>query len=60
MNIRPKLSAAPLGYTLHKVDGTADAYKAFGSALWDEDAALALRVKEMVFIRASIVNQCPT
>ncbi len=60
MNIRPKLSAAPLGYTLHKVDGTADAYKAFGLALWDEEGAVPLRLKELIFVRTSIVNQCPT
>lgn len=60
MNIRPKLSAAPLGYTLTKVDGAADAYKAFGSAIWSEESASSLRLKELIFVRASIVNQCPT
>jgi hypothetical protein len=60
MKIRPKLSAAPLGYTLTKVDGAADAYKAFGSALWSDESAVPLRLKELIFIRTSMVNQCST
>lgn len=60
MKIRPKLSGAPLGYTLAQIDGTTDSYKAFGEALWNDDRALPVRLKELVFIRTSIVNQCPT
>ncbi len=60
MNIRPKLSAAPLGYTLTKVDGAADAYKAFGTAIWSDESAVPVRLKELIFLRTSIVNQCPT
>ncbi|MGZ0220647.1 MAG: hypothetical protein ACKVIY_16730 [Acidimicrobiales bacterium] len=60
MNIRPKLSAAPLGYTLTKVDGAAEAYKAFGTALWSDEAAVPVRLKELVFLRTSMVNQCLT
>ena len=60
MNIHPKLSAAPLGYALTKVDGAADAYKGFGSALWSDETAVALRLKELIFIRTSMVNQCST
>lgn len=60
MNIRPKLSAAPLGYTLTKVDGAADAYKAFGTALWSDETAVPVRLKELVFLRTSMVNQCLT
>ena len=60
MKSRPKLSGAPLAYTLHQVDGTTDHYAAFGKALWAEDGATSGRLKELVFIRSSIVNQCPT
>jgi len=60
MKIRPKLSGAPLGYTVALVEGTADAYKSFGEALWSEDQAIPARLKELVFLRSSIVNECPT
>ncbi|MEM9653674.1 MAG: carboxymuconolactone decarboxylase family protein [Actinomycetota bacterium] len=60
MRSRPKLSGAPLAYTLAKVDGTTDHYTAFGKALWSEDGAVTPAMKELVFLRASIVNQCPT
>ena len=59
MHIRPKLSGAPLGYTLSIVDGV-DVYKDFGKALWSDDAAVPATLKELVFIRSSIVNECPT
>ncbi|MEE9413722.1 MAG: hypothetical protein V3V01_00465 [Acidimicrobiales bacterium] len=60
MKIRPKLSGAPLGYTVALVEGTADSYKAFGKALWSDDRAVSPTLKELLFIRSSIVNQCPT
>jgi len=60
MKIRPKLSGAPLAYTVALVEGTADSYKAFGKALWSADRALSTRLKELVFIRSSIINQCLT
>lgn len=60
VNIRPKLTGAPLGYTLHKVDGTGDHYKAFGESLWDDGRAISAALKELVFLRCSIVNECPT
>ncbi len=59
MKIRPKLSGAPLGYTLALVDGT-DVYSDFGKALWADDQAIEPTLKELVFIRSSIVNACPT
>jgi hypothetical protein len=49
-----------MGYTLALVDGTADSYKEFGAALWSDDLAVPAVVKELVFMRTSIVNQCPT
>ena len=60
MKIRPKLSGAPLAYTLAQVDGTADNYNAFGKALWADERALSALLKELVFLRSSIVNACPT
>jgi len=60
MNIRPKLSGAPLAYTVAKVDGTADPYKAFGEALWSDDQTVDAAMKELMFLRTSIVNDCPT
>jgi len=60
MKSRPKLSGAPLAYTVALVEGTADSYQAFGKALWSEDRAVPPILKELVFIRTSILNQCPT
>ncbi len=57
---RPKLSGAPLAYSLAKVEGTAEPYQAFGKALWAKEAAIPAALKELVFLRSSIVNQCPT
>ena len=60
MKIRYKLSGAPLGYTLAKVDGTADPYGDFGSNLWSDDRQISALLKELVFLRCSTVNECPT
>ena len=60
MKSRPKLSGAPLAYTLAQVEGTADSYGAFGKALWSDDRAVSARIKELIFLRTSIINQCPT
>lgn len=60
MKIRPKLSGAPLGYTLHQVEGTREPYGGFGTALWSDDGALSALIKELVFLRTSLVNHCGT
>ena len=64
MKSRPKLSGAPLAYALHKVEGTTDPYNSFGTALWveNEEAAegASAVLKELVFLRTSIVNECET
>lgn len=60
MHSRPKLTGAPLAYTLWKVDGTREPYGAFGRALWSDDRAVGARLKELVFLRTSIVNECHT
>ena len=60
MKSRPKLSGAPLAYTTAKVEGTADVYAAFGKQLWADDRAVSALLKELVFLRCSIVNECLT
>lgn len=60
MKSRPKLSGAPLAYTLFQVEGTSDGYAAFGRALWSDDRAVSAALKELIFLRSSIVNECPT
>lgn len=60
MKIRLKLSGAPLAYTLALVEGTTDNYKAFGTELWSDNRVVPAALKELVFLRTSIVNQCPT
>ena len=60
MKIRPKLSGAPLAYTVNLVDGVAEHLTAFSSSLWADDRAVSARLKELVFLRTSIVNECHT
>lgn len=60
MKVRVKLSGAPLAYTLALVEGTGDHYKAFGTELWSEARTTSLTLRELLFMRTSIVNQCPT
>lgn len=60
MKSRPKLSGAPLAYTLAQVEGTADPYKSFGAALWSDEQSVSAALKELVFLRSSIVNECHT
>jgi hypothetical protein len=60
MKSRPKLTGAPLGYTLALVEGTETHYKTFGSELWSDEQDVAATLKELVFLRSSIVNECPT
>lgn len=59
MKSRPKLAGAPLGYTLAIVPDT-EVYKTFGAALWSESQEVAATLKELVFIRTSILNDCHT
>ena len=60
MKIRPKLSAAPLAYSMFLVDGTTDPYRSFGRALWGDDRAVSALLKELIFLRCSVVNECAT
>ena len=59
MKVRPKLAGAPLAYTLSLVEGTG-VYPDFGKALWHEDRVVPSTLKELLFIRTSIINDCPT
>jgi hypothetical protein len=58
--IRPKVREAPYGYTLTLVPGTKDALAGFAAALWEPAGAVPQRTKELVFLRTSLVNACPT
>ena len=60
MHIRPKLTGAPLAYTTWLVEGTGDHYTAFGKSLWSDDQVVSAALKELVFLRSSIVNECHT
>jgi len=61
MKTRIKLAGSPLGYTFAQVDGPGDHYTAFSKKLWAEEGrAVPTIVKELIFMRSSIVNQCPT
>ena len=60
MKSRPKLSGAPLAYALAQVEGTADPYASFGAALWSDEQAVSAVLKELVFLRSSILNECHT
>lgn len=60
MKVRYKLEGAPLGYTMAMVEGSADPYQTFGKAIWSDEGAVTPAVKELVFLRTSVVNQCPT
>ena len=60
MKIRVKLPGAPLAYTLAQVDDASEPYKAFGTAIWSDDLQVSAALKELLFLRTSIVNQCPT
>lgn len=60
MKIRPKLSGAPLAYTIQQVEGLGDGYQSFGAALWSDERAVDAMFKELVFLRSSVVNACPT
>lgn len=57
---RPKVREAPYGYTLTLVPGVKDAFASVTTALWDARGTVAEQVKELVFLRTSLVNLCDT
>jgi len=60
MKIRPKLEASPLAYSLHQIEGLGDGLQAFSTSLWSDERAVPATLKELVFLRSSVVNACPT
>jgi hypothetical protein len=57
---RPALREAPYGYTVSLVNGLPDALAGFVATLWNPAGAATERVKELVFLRTSMVNHCDT
>lgn len=57
---RPQLREAPYGHTVSLVPGAPEALAALVATLWRDDGAAPPRVKEIVFLRTSLVNRCPT
>jgi hypothetical protein len=55
---RPRVREAPFGYTTTLVPGAKDALAAFSSAIWNPEGTVPERLKELVFLRTSIVNRC--
>lgn len=60
MQIRPKLDVSPLAYSLYRVEGLGDGYQTFSASLWSDERAVPALLKELVFLRSSVVNDCPT
>jgi hypothetical protein len=54
------LREAPSGHTISLVPGAKDALAGWTAILWREDGAVPPRVKELAFLRTSIVNDCKT
>jgi hypothetical protein len=57
---RPALREAPYGYTLGLVPGAPEAVAALSKVFWDPAGTVSERRKELVFLRTSMVNRCPT
>jgi hypothetical protein len=57
---RPSLREAPYGYTVGLVNGATDALAAFSATLWNPAGAASERMKELVFLRTSMVNRSET
>jgi hypothetical protein len=57
---RPSLREAPYGYTLRLVPGLDDAVARLTDVLWNPDGRVPPRIKELVFLRTSVVNRCET
>jgi hypothetical protein len=57
---RPKVRPGPYGYTLTLVPGARDGGAALSQALWSDEGTVPGITKELVFLRTSHVNRCPT
>lgn len=60
MKTRIKLSGAPLAYALALVGDSREKFASFSTEIWSDDQVVPAALKELVFLRTSIVNQCPT
>ncbi len=60
MTTKPPQSMGPGAYATSLVDGVGIHYRDFCEALWSADKAVPANLKELIFCRTSIVNQCPT
>jgi alkylhydroperoxidase family enzyme len=58
--VRPKVRPGPYGYTLTLVPGAQESAAAYSKALWADEGAVPGITKELVFLRTSHVNRCPT
>lgn len=59
-DVRSRLHDASYGYTTGLVPRVTEAVASLGDALWDPAGAVSERVKELVFVGTSVVNQCET
>lgn len=49
-----------MAYALHLVDGVTEPLRGFTENLWGDERAVSAQLKELVFLRSSIVNECHT
>ncbi|HLI51467.1 MAG TPA: hypothetical protein VKU87_06695 [Thermomicrobiaceae bacterium] len=54
----PRLRQAPFGYTVTLVPGVKEAAGGLSKVLWDPEGEESPKIKELVFLRSSIVNRC--
>lgn len=58
MNLRFKLAAAPVAYTLSQIPEARERQGALHEAIWAESGTVGARLKELVFLRTSMINRC--
>lgn len=57
---QPRVREAPFGYVQTLVPGVKEALASLSAALWHPDGSVPERLKELVFLRTSIINRCET
>lgn len=55
---RPRLRLSPLAFTWTFVPGTKESLESFMAALWNPEGAVSPKLKELIFLRSSWVNEC--
>lgn len=58
MNLRFKLAAAPVAYTLSQIPQALEHQAELHEAIWAESGTVGNRAKELVFLRTSMINRC--